>query len=88
VLDRGYSYTLGPDGRVLRQPSQVHAGDRLTTRLAGGEVQSRVVPPEAPEAPEVQDNPNAPQPADVWRPAPRRRSRKAKRTQDGPGLFG
>ncbi|MCX5661350.1 MAG: exodeoxyribonuclease VII large subunit [Planctomycetota bacterium] len=42
VLSRGYSYTLGPDGRVLVDAQQVRAGDRLTSVLAKGKVVSRV----------------------------------------------
>src|SRR5690606_27370978 len=34
VLERGYSYTLGPDGHVLRNPAAVKPGDTLTTHLA------------------------------------------------------
>ncbi|HJZ94689.1 MAG TPA: exodeoxyribonuclease VII large subunit [Gemmataceae bacterium] len=42
VLARGYSLTHGPDGRLLRDASTVHPGDTLSTRLAAGEVVSRV----------------------------------------------
>lgn len=42
VLQRGYSYTLGPDGRVLRGPQDVKAGDTIRTVLAKGEVASVV----------------------------------------------
>ncbi|MEE9211024.1 MAG: exodeoxyribonuclease VII large subunit [Phycisphaeraceae bacterium] len=42
VLQRGYSYTLRPNGRVLRQPQQVQPGDRITTVLAAGRLTSRV----------------------------------------------
>jgi exodeoxyribonuclease VII large subunit len=48
VLDRGFSYTLGPDGRPLRDPSGLRAGDRLVTRLAAGEVASSVLGPHDP----------------------------------------
>jgi exodeoxyribonuclease VII large subunit len=43
VLERGYSYTLGPDGKVLRSPGQVTPGDRITSVLAEGKVASEVV---------------------------------------------
>lgn len=42
VLERGYSCTLGPDGRPVRRASDVRPGDRLRTRLAAGEIVSRV----------------------------------------------
>jgi len=42
VLDRGYSYTLGPDGKVLRQTDDARAGDRITTVLADGKIASVV----------------------------------------------
>ncbi len=42
VLQRGYSYTLGPDGRVLRKASAVKPGDTLTTHLSDGQVHSTV----------------------------------------------
>ncbi len=42
VLERGYSYTLAPDGRVLRHAADAHPGHRLTTYLADGAVKSIV----------------------------------------------
>lgn len=42
VLSRGYSVTFTPDGRAVQSPSQVAAGDRITTRVAGGEFTSVV----------------------------------------------
>ena len=42
VLQRGYSYTLGPRGQVLRRVAQVGSGDRITTVLADGRIASRV----------------------------------------------
>ena len=48
VLQRGYSYTLGPRGAVLRSATAVHTGDRITTVLADGEVASRVEDGSAP----------------------------------------
>jgi exodeoxyribonuclease VII large subunit len=51
VLDRGYSVTLGPDGRALRSASGLQPGDRVTTRLAVGVFQSRVeLAPDVPPA--------------------------------------
>lgn len=42
VLRRGYSVTLGPDGRVVMRDADVRAGDVLETRLAEGRVRSVV----------------------------------------------
>lgn len=42
VLARGYSITMRLDGEVLRDASQVQPGDSLRTRLAKGEVISKV----------------------------------------------
>lgn len=42
VLRRGFSITLLPDGRALREPADAPPGTRLTTRLARGEVASIV----------------------------------------------
>lgn len=42
VLKRGYSLTLTADGRLVRAPADVQPGDRLVTRVAGGEITSRV----------------------------------------------
>jgi exodeoxyribonuclease VII large subunit len=45
TLERGYSLTLDTAGRLLRRPDQVAPGDLLTTRLAGGDLRSRVETP-------------------------------------------
>ena len=42
VLGRGYSVTLGPDGRALLQASGVESGDEVRTILRDGEIRSRV----------------------------------------------
>jgi len=42
VLARGWSITRGPDGRVVRAPSDVRPGDPIRTRLATGHLDSRV----------------------------------------------
>lgn len=42
LLKRGYSITLGPDGKIIRNVSALKAGDKLTTQLETGEVQSVV----------------------------------------------
>jgi len=43
VLDRGYSITLGPDGATLSGPEGLSEGDEIVTRLARGQVGSRVM---------------------------------------------
>lgn len=43
VLERGYSVTRDPNGRVLRSASDVKRGDRLLTLLAEGTVGSEVI---------------------------------------------
>jgi exodeoxyribonuclease VII large subunit len=42
VLARGYSLTRTPDGAVIRDAVTVHPGEMLVTRLARGELMSRV----------------------------------------------
>jgi len=42
VLSRGYSVTLDAGGRVVRAVGDVRQGDRLTTRVAGGRIDSEV----------------------------------------------
>lgn len=43
VLERGFSITMGEDGEVVRNPSELEKGDLVRTRLAGGEFQSEVL---------------------------------------------
>ncbi|MDP1819563.1 MAG: exodeoxyribonuclease VII large subunit [Acidimicrobiales bacterium] len=45
TLARGWSITRSHDGRLVRSPDDVAAGDDLVTLLAGGEVRSTVIPP-------------------------------------------
>lgn len=42
TLERGFSLTRDAAGRTLRHPGDVKPGDLITTRLAGGDLQSRV----------------------------------------------
>ena len=42
VLDRGYSLTLDPEGRPVRDASRLKAGVTVTTRLARGEFDATV----------------------------------------------
>jgi exodeoxyribonuclease VII large subunit len=42
VLERGYSYTLGPDGKLLRHTGDAKTGDRIATVLVDGRVHSIV----------------------------------------------
>ncbi|MFN0130360.1 MAG: exodeoxyribonuclease VII large subunit [Verrucomicrobiales bacterium] len=48
VLSRGYTMTLTPAGQTLTRATQVRPGDRLTTRLADGSVESIVSTPRLP----------------------------------------
>lgn len=45
TLERGFSLTRDAAGRTLRNPADVRPGDLITTRLAGGDLQSRVEEP-------------------------------------------
>lgn len=51
VLSRGYTMTLAPNGQALTRATQVRPGDRLTTRLADGTVESVVAAPRHGAAP-------------------------------------
>ncbi|MEM9110398.1 MAG: exodeoxyribonuclease VII large subunit [Planctomycetota bacterium] len=73
VLGRGYTYTLGPTGELLRSSEAASAAGRLTTVFADGKIVSRV---EGSTSERLQPAP---------KPAPRRRSRR--RPPPGPGLF-
>lgn len=42
VLSRGYSLTQAEDGGIVRDPSVLQSGDRITTRVAGGLIRSIV----------------------------------------------
>jgi exodeoxyribonuclease VII large subunit len=42
VLRRGYSLTRTENGTLVRDAAQVHPGDKLLTRVAAGEITSRV----------------------------------------------
>ena len=43
TLARGYSVTTADDGKVLKKTGQVKSGDKLTTRLEDGWVESQVI---------------------------------------------
>jgi exodeoxyribonuclease VII large subunit len=79
VLARGYTLTLGPDGKALRSVSQAKPGTELETVLSDGRVRSRV----------DGDGGGADPRLATSMPAPQRvkRSRKP-RGEPGPGLFG
>jgi exodeoxyribonuclease VII large subunit len=49
-LKRGYSLTLDASGAIVRSVSAISPGDLLVTRLADGEVESRVCAPSACES--------------------------------------
>lgn len=42
ILDRGYALVFDSEGKLLKDPSQVHAGDQISARLARGEIQATV----------------------------------------------
>ena len=79
VLARGYSLTIGADGKAVRSVAQVPAGSEIETVLSDGRVRSRV---------ESEGAHNDPRLA-ASSPAPRRRKRHGKQdADDSPGLFG
>jgi exodeoxyribonuclease VII large subunit len=43
AFQRGFSITLGPDGKILKSISGVKRGDRLQTKLIDGEIVSEVI---------------------------------------------
>ncbi|NBB95430.1 MAG: exodeoxyribonuclease VII large subunit [Planctomycetes bacterium] len=51
VLRRGFTITLGPDGRPRKSAAEFSPGDRIMTRLADGEIRSNVADDEASAAP-------------------------------------
>ncbi|MGB0768854.1 MAG: exodeoxyribonuclease VII large subunit [Phycisphaeraceae bacterium] len=73
VLGRGYTYTLNPDGNLLRSAKAASAAGRLTTVFADGRIDSTV-------------RGTTPQPIE---PAPKQlpRKRSRKKPPPGPGLF-
>lgn len=73
VLGRGYTYTLDPNGELLRSAQAASAAGRLTTVFADGKVASHV----------EGSTPEPIKPAP--KPKPRRRSRR--KPPPGPGLF-
>lgn len=55
TMRRGWSYTVGPDGAVVRDPADLRPGDRLRTRVQRGQVTSTVVDVERDPTPLSQD---------------------------------
>ena len=47
VLARGWTITRAADGRLVRSPDDVAAGDVLTTQFATGSLRSRAEPDES-----------------------------------------
>ncbi len=43
AMRRGWSFTIGPDGSLLRDPSRLKTGDKIRTRVEMGQVTSAVV---------------------------------------------
>ncbi|MEL7087957.1 MAG: exodeoxyribonuclease VII large subunit, partial [Planctomycetota bacterium] len=75
VLQRGYSYTLGPDGKLLRSAKRATPGTAITTVLADGRVNSVVDGSGG-------NSPTSPAPLP---PKPRRKPRKPKPLTDPDG---
>ena len=73
VLGRGYSYTLGQDGRVLRSVTQAVSGDVVTTVVADGQFRSKIEPSDGGRSLPAK---------------PTRRRTKPKPDERQPGLFG
>jgi len=79
VLARGFTLTLGSDGKALRTIAQAQPGSNIETVLSDGRVRSRV---------ESEDEGKDPRLVPT-KPAPLRKKRGTKRSGDhGPGLFG
>jgi exodeoxyribonuclease VII large subunit len=45
ILERGYAIVFGPNGELVKDPATVAEGDLLRTRVARGEIKSRVEKP-------------------------------------------
>jgi exodeoxyribonuclease VII large subunit len=78
VLQRGYSYTLDSEGKVLRDPQQVEPGAWITSVLAEGKLHSQVGG--------VAPSPGSVQPAPA-QDVRRRRKRATAPLGEAPGLF-
>lgn len=79
VLSRGYTLTLGDDGKAIRSTQDTKPGAVLETVLSDGRVRSRVEDEGRRADPRLTPT----------KPAPRRKKRSANRKDvDGPGLFG
>lgn len=84
VLERGYSVTIGRDGRVVRAPSDVRPGDVIKSMLAEGTIESVVDPGERVIAEPPISRPSLP----TSTPAPKSKPSKKTTDADVPGLFG
>jgi len=80
VLRRGYTYTLGPDGQLLRSAAGVSPGDRLISVLADGRVSSTVTDADATASLPKSTAPLAPR-------GKRGAKTRINSTGDQPGLF-
>ncbi|MBO6739263.1 MAG: exodeoxyribonuclease VII large subunit [Phycisphaerales bacterium] len=79
VLSRGYTLTLGDDGKAIRSTQDTKPGEVLETVLSDGRIRSRV----------EEEGRGADPRLTPTKPAPRRKKRSADRGHgDGPGLFG
>lgn len=90
VLERGYSVTIGPDGRILRGPGEVRPGDVIRSVLAEGAIESVVegskrAPSTQPASVEAPPSGAAASSSSSTSP---RRAKKGSAAGDSPGLFG
>jgi len=77
VLGRGYAWTTDAEGRLVTSARSVRPGDRVRTRLADGSFDST-----------VDGAPGAAMPGlERAGPSPKRRRRRKRPADDGPGLF-
>ena len=85
VLKRGYTYTTGDDGQVLRSADDAKTQDKLTTVFADGKVQSQVQVGRGDTPPKVK--PKAGPSGPSAKPRAKHRAKKNPKPS-GPGLFG
>lgn len=83
VLKRGYSYTLGPNGEILRRAIDVTPGDRVTTVLGEGRIESVI------EGTQTEDGPRrkAAPVNKTEKQKPKSEKAKPRSNEGDPGLF-
>jgi exodeoxyribonuclease VII large subunit len=43
ILDRGYALVFDREGKLVKDPGAVHAGDEISARLARGQIHAQVI---------------------------------------------